>query len=106
MECRFEFQIANGTTTKKSWALSKKEQATEIANKEISDRVKEAIKHPSRRYSVYQIIGEMLDPEEIWIQGCICTEVPEHPVNSWWVFRTPAGDRVVVAGDNEFRLER
>ncbi|MCV3216024.1 AAA family ATPase [Plectonema radiosum NIES-515] len=105
MECRFEFEFANGATTKKSWALSKKEQATEIATKEINDRMKDAIKHSSRRYSVYQIVGEMLNPEEIWVEGCQCVEVPEHPVNSWWVFRTPAGDRIQVAGDNEFKLE-
>jgi replicative DNA helicase len=106
IECRFEFEFANGTTSRKFRPIIKKDDAEKFATKEISDRTKEAIKKPSRRYSVYQIVGDMLNPEVIWVEGCVCTEVPEHPINSWWAFRTPAGDRIQVAGDNEFRLER
>ncbi|MBW4480345.1 MAG: DUF3854 domain-containing protein [Tolypothrix brevis GSE-NOS-MK-07-07A] len=106
IECRFEFEFANGTTSRKFGPIIKKDDAEKLATKEISDRTKEAIKHPSRRYSVFQIVGEMLNPEVIWVEGCVCTEVPEHPINSWWVFRTPVGDRIQVAGDNEFKLER
>ncbi len=107
IECRLEFDFANGATARKFISLGegKKAEAEKFATQVISDRIKEAIKHPSRRYSVYQIVGEMLDPQEIWVEGCVCTEVPEHPANSWWVFRTPAGDRIQVAGDSEFKLE-
>ncbi|MBW4568054.1 MAG: DUF3854 domain-containing protein [Tolypothrix carrinoi HA7290-LM1] len=106
IECRFEFQFANGITSRKFGSISKKAEAEEFATKEIADRMNEAIKHPSRRYQVQQITGSMLEPELIWVQGCKCVEVPEHPVNSWYVFETPTGDRIRVAGDNEFKLEK
>ncbi|NEU76958.1 DUF3854 domain-containing protein [Hassallia byssoidea VB512170] len=105
IESRFEFHLANGITSRKFGSISKKAEAEEFATKEITNRIHEAIKHPSRRYSVEQIIGTMLEPEVIWVQGCKCVEVPEHPVNSWYVFETPTGDRIRVAGDNEFKLE-
>jgi predicted P-loop ATPase len=105
MECRFEFQFANGITSRKFGSISKKGEAEKFATKEITDRINEAIKHPSRRYHVQQVVGSMLEPEVVWIQGCKCVEVPEHPINSWYVFETQAGDRIRVAGDKEFKLK-
>ncbi|MGI8502054.1 MAG: VapE domain-containing protein [Hassallia sp.] len=104
-ESRFEFEFANGTASRKFASVAKKAEAEEFATKEINARILEALKHPSRRYSVYQIVGTMLEPEVIWVEGCTCTQTPEHPINSFYVFKTPSGDRIQVAGENEFKLE-
>jgi replicative DNA helicase len=106
IEFRVDFNFANSISSRKRGSIGRgKAEAIEIVTKEINDRINEAIKHPSRRYQVMQIVGSMLDPEVIWVENCICTQTPEHPVNGWYVFINPSGDRIRVAGDNEFRLE-
>lgn len=104
---RVDFTFANGITTIKYGSTGRgKIEVEEVVKKEINARVLEAIKHPSRRYRVMQIVGTMLEPEVVWIEGCECFKVPEHPANSWYVFKTPTGERIQVAGDNEFKLEK
>lgn len=101
-----DFNFANGVSSRKRGSIGRgKAEAIEIATKEITERINKAIKHPSRRYRVMQIIGSMLEPQVIWVEGCICTQTPEHPVNSWYVFKSPSGDCIQATGDNEFKLE-
>lgn len=106
-ECRFEFKFAHGITSRKRGSAGKGfRELEEIATKEITDRINEAIKHPSRRYQVLQLMGTMLEPVVVWVENCKCVKVPKEPSNSLYVFTTPAGDLIHVAGDNEFRLEQ
>lgn len=101
-----DLTFANGKTSRKHGSTGRgKSEVIEAIEKEVDARIKDAIKHPSRRYSVYQIVGTMYEPEIVWVEGCICTEVPEHPVNSFYVFTTPSGESIRVAGENEFKLE-
>ncbi|GAX44695.1 putative replicative DNA helicase [Tolypothrix sp. NIES-4075] len=105
-ECRFEFQFANGTTSRKVGSIAKgKPEAEEIVTKEIKARIHEAIKHPSRRYKVQQLIGTIQNPEVRWVANCKCIEIPDAPHSDWWVFQAPDFEIIQVASEQEFELE-
>jgi uncharacterized protein YaiE (UPF0345 family) len=101
-----EFNFANGTTSRKHGSISKgKAEIVEIVEKEIKKVTTKAIKHPSKKYKVQQILGSIQNPEVRWVAGCKCVEVPDSPHSDWWVFQTEDGEFLQVAGDKEFVLE-
>lgn len=106
-ECRFEFQFANGVSSRKFGSIAEgKPEAEKIATKEINARINQAIKHPSRRYQVMQIVGTVHEPKTIWVKNCKCIRVPDTSIHeSQWLFETPDNEIIHVGGDNEFKLE-
>jgi replicative DNA helicase len=101
-----DFQFANGTKNRKHGSLSKgKAELIEIIEKEIKKVTTKAIKHPSKRYKVQQILGTIQNPTVQWVSGCKCVEIPDAPLNDFWIFQTPDGEYLRVAGDKEFILE-
>ncbi|MBW4607344.1 MAG: AAA family ATPase [Hassallia sp. WJT32-NPBG1] len=102
-----DFNFANGTKNRKHGSISKgKAEIIEVVEKEIKKVITKAIKHPSKRYKVQQILGSIQKPEVRWVGGCQCVEIPDAPLSDWWVFQSPDGEYLQVAGDKEFQLEK
>jgi putative DNA primase/helicase len=74
---------------------SNDETATKFIKKRVGNWKK------GLKFSVQQL-GE---DDYIWIENCKCISIPDVRAHRLqWVFDTPAGDRIWVTGDNEFRL--
>jgi hypothetical protein len=58
-----------------------------------------------KTYRVRRLGGTLTSPEFIWIKGCKLVEKPNLPVRQQWIFSSPDGYRLAVAGEEEFELE-
>lgn len=57
-----------------------------------------------RRWDVQQISGDAKDPKIVWVKGCQMIEAKTLPMKQWYRFKTPAGQTIQVAGDDEFKI--
>jgi replicative DNA helicase len=51
-------------------------------------------------------VRQMGEDDYFWVEGCKCIEVAIPPVNCWWTFTTPTGEKIRVRGDDEFEIEK
>ncbi|WP_198014963.1 AAA family ATPase [Mastigocladopsis repens] len=51
-------------------------------------------------------VRQMGEDGYVWVDSCKLVALPNPPVNTWYVFESPAGEWVRVAGDDEFEVQQ
>ncbi len=50
------------------------------------------------------VVRQMGEEDYVWVEGCKLLETPVPPVSLWYVFENKSGEKLRVAGDEEFQL--
>jgi replicative DNA helicase len=98
---KVECELPDGTTKtlhQKKKLTGTKQQAEETAREILTQWQSEVL--ASRRFKVRQIGIE----DYVWVEGCKLVSLPNPPVKTYYLFVTPNGDRITVAGDDEFEV--
>jgi replicative DNA helicase len=99
LKVAIDYTFADGTQVTSLAHPTNHQEAEKIATKEIERWHNEAMfKHSYR----VMTLGE---DEYIWVKGCKLVALPNEPVSSWYIFESPLGERLRVAGDDEFEVQ-
>jgi hypothetical protein len=98
---KVECELPDGTTKtlhQRQKLTGTKQQAEEIAREILTKWQAEVLEN--KRFKVRQLGVE----DYIWVEGCKIISFPNPLVKTYYLFLTPSGDRITVAGDDEFEM--
>jgi replicative DNA helicase len=99
LRVQIDYTFADGSTATHEAHPANRREAETIARKEITRWHNEAILKQNYR------IRQMGEDSYIWVDHCKMITLPNPPANSWYVFEAPGGQRLQVAGDDEFEVQ-
>lgn len=101
--CKIKFTYPDGSTQTKKFKNNGGRKQLQTGIEEFTKIWEiQAMNNPQKRWDVRQL-GE---DDYTWVEGCEITKMAYPPTNNWYLFKTPTGEKIQVAGKSDFRLAR